>query len=186
MPLKFTRATNLPIGVDLGSATVTLAQLRLVDRKYELVSAAAACLKRSEETTPTDGKSTGVVDLAAGACKIRELLSQNNFKGRCSILSMPAADTFVRHLKIPKALLDDLAASPRQLDQAIRWELFNQVNQVNQVNQAKQTDQQNQETGKNTEGKTVEGRGESPGTYDVHEAIVRHIVVGQEIYEDGQ
>ena len=32
----------------------------------------------------------------------------------------------------------------------------------------------------------MEGRGESPGTYDVHEAIVRHIVVGQEIYEDGQ
>jgi len=52
MPLKFARATNLPMGVDLVSATVILAQLRLVDREYELVSAAAACLKRSEETAP--------------------------------------------------------------------------------------------------------------------------------------
>jgi len=125
MSIRLTRASNLLIGVDLGSASVTLAQLRVADNHYQLISAASAELAGAvadgaagTEPAAADGESALVE-------AIRRLLSQNVFKGRQCILSLPAHDTIVQHLKIPK----DSYETPEELDRAVRWELVTRTPQ---------------------------------------------------------
>jgi len=152
MAVRLTRASNLPIGVDMGSASVTLAQLRLADNRYQLISAASTELDEAPangaaETEPVAAdRESPLVDA------IRRLLSQNVFKGRSCILSLPAHDTFVQHVKISK----DSYGTPEELDRAVRWELVTRTPHF--------------------AGNPVEA----------NDAVVRHVMVGREVYEDGQ
>lgn len=110
MSLKVVRARNLPIGVDLGSRMLKLAQLRQVDDQVvELLGADGLEL-------PAPVRSSLHDRLNFMADGIRRMLAADIFKGRQAILSLPADATFVHHVRIPKL-------PPEQIPSAIQQEL---------------------------------------------------------------
>ncbi len=94
MGLKVVRGKTLPIGADLGSSTVKLAQLRCSKDNVELLAAGS-------QDIPQDCRG----DLQSrlqflGPC-IRKTVKSHPFRGRQAILAIPAADTFVQHVRLP-------------------------------------------------------------------------------------
>ena len=115
------RSPYLPIGVDLGSASVTLAQVRLVDRgarNFQLVAVATAKTPGFEENI-VSGPSAQQADRRRRFAEVQEILSHDHFKGRKCILALPARDCFVQHLSIPRECLEN----PQDIKSAIDWEL---------------------------------------------------------------
>lgn len=108
MAMKLVRGRTLPIGVDLGSRSVKMAQLRCMEETYELLAAAAV------EVPDVPGAATG--PRPGMADHVREALRSAPFKGAQCILSLPAEATFVHPVRLPK-----LPAA--QIDAAIRAEL---------------------------------------------------------------
>jgi len=109
MPLKILKSNALPIGVDLGSGAIKLAQLRLSGHEVELLAAGSAELPRSCRDSLPDR-------LHVLAASIRQIMKSERFKGRRSILSLPAKDTFLHHVKVPRL-------APDQIAQTLRLEL---------------------------------------------------------------
>jgi len=115
------RSAYLPIGVDLGSASVTLAQVRLVDRAsrdFRLIAAATAKTPGFEENIAS-GPSAQKADRRRRFAEVQEILSHDHFKGRKCILALPARDCFVQHLSVPRECLEN----PQDIKSAIDWEL---------------------------------------------------------------
>lgn len=136
MPLRLSKTMTLPIGVDLGTTTVKMAQLRTVDEDLHLIDAAMCDI-------PVALRENHSEQMQYTAEAIRKLMADSKFRGKECILSLPAEATTVKPIRIPKV-------SPEQVSQVVRWELRNEL------------------------------------PYDVREAIVRHVLVGSEIYEDGE
>ena len=109
MALKIVRGKTLPIGVDLGTSTVKLAQLRTDQGQLDLVAAASAQIPPAHRQV--GGKRNGFLAQA-----IRKILRSAEFKGKQCILALPAQDTVVQHLKIA-----NVAAG--EIDQIIQQEL---------------------------------------------------------------
>ena len=109
MPIKFVKKNNLPIGVDLGTSAVKMAQLRITENVTELLAAGSAMVNVS---AARDFPSR-LECLGAG---ISNVLKSNPFVGRQCILSMPSEFTAVQHVKIPKL-------PPQDIPQALQWEL---------------------------------------------------------------
>ena len=85
----------LPIGVDLGSSAVKLVQLSSVKGGMELtaygtVDIPVSYRKNTSERMEFIGKN------------IQRVIRVGGFKGRRCVLGIPAEDTFVRHIKIPR------------------------------------------------------------------------------------
>jgi type IV pilus assembly protein PilM len=99
----------LPIGVDLGTSALKLAQLREANGSYDLIAVGSA-----ELPPECRGDFQARLDFCVPA--IRRLLHSNGFRGRECVLSIPAAVTFVHHLKIPKT-------PPERLEEAVLREL---------------------------------------------------------------
>jgi type IV pilus assembly protein PilM len=95
MALKIVRGKNLPIGVDLGTSSAKLAQLRQVDKSYELIAAEA-------EEVPVAYRQELRPRLDYLADSLRHMVKSKVFRGRQAVLSLPAELTFVHHLKIPR------------------------------------------------------------------------------------
>ncbi len=109
MALKIVKGRTLPIGVDLGTSSVKLAQLRRADGEVELAAAASADIPRDSQD-----KFSRRLD---AACKsIRIALKDQPFRGRQAIIAVPAEQTFVQHVKIPKV-------APGEVAEAVRNEL---------------------------------------------------------------
>jgi len=106
MVLKIVRGRTLPIGVDLGSSAVKLAQLRLSEGGIDLVAMGQAEIPRPCR----QDASRRLECLCQG---IRSVLKGNPFKGQQAILSLPAPDTFVQHVKIPKLPPQEAALAVR-------------------------------------------------------------------------
>ncbi|MDY7011425.1 MAG: pilus assembly protein PilM [Planctomycetota bacterium] len=110
MPIKkLLKIRARPIGIDLGSAVVKIAQMRNTDDQLELLAAARVnvppdCLNDVKKRR----------DFLAG--RLRKILKDRGFKGRQCILSIPAADTFVTHIRTAPA-------PPDELEKALRWQL---------------------------------------------------------------
>ena len=109
MPLKIVKGRNLPIGADLGSSTVRLAQLRLSEGQYNLLAADSKDIP-PECRTDQDQRLAFMVDA------IRTMMKSKAFSGRQCILSVPAETTVVQHVKIPRLKGD-------MLDSALQAEL---------------------------------------------------------------
>jgi Tfp pilus assembly PilM family ATPase len=112
---------DLPIGVDLGSANVTMAQVRLVERgshDVRLVAVDTAKTPGFEENI-SSGPSSQQADRRRRFAEIQEMLSTDRFNGRKCILALPARDCFVQPLSIPRECLED----PQDVKNAINWEL---------------------------------------------------------------
>jgi len=84
-----------PIGVDVTDDRVKLAQLAANGRGLELVHAASS--GRPEQASPGSSKWQRWVLQA-----LTENLAGNNFKGKDVIVSVPARELFIDHLKMPK------------------------------------------------------------------------------------
>jgi type IV pilus assembly protein PilM len=109
MGLRIMKHKSLPIGVDLGSSTLKMAQLRTCEHGLELLAAGSAKIPYEIR-----GHSRRRLHFLSG--KIRSLLRSGGFQGRQAILSMPAPAIFLRPVKIPISLTN-------QMEQAIRGEL---------------------------------------------------------------
>ena len=115
------RSSYLPIGVDLGSASLTLAQVRLVDRTsrdFRLVAVASAKTPGFEENIAS-GPSAQQADRRRRFAEIHEILAHDHFNGRKCILALPARDCFVQPLSVPRECLENL----QDIESAIAWEL---------------------------------------------------------------
>ncbi|MCD6365741.1 MAG: pilus assembly protein PilM [Planctomycetes bacterium] len=109
MALRIVKGRNLPIGVDLGTSTVKLAQLRQNEEGYELLAGAATEIPRKYRQDPARRQQFLIQT-------IRQMMKTKPFRGRQCVLSIPAEETFVQHLKMPP-LESDL------ITQALREEL---------------------------------------------------------------
>ena len=109
MALRFVKKKALPIGVDLGSSSVKLAQLRYLGEDIELIAAANINIPRDSQAHPPSCS-----DFVAKL--ISETLKVNHFNGNQCILSLPAEATIVHHVKMPKL-------PPAETANALRIEL---------------------------------------------------------------
>ncbi len=114
MALRIVRAKTLPIGVDLGSSMLKMVQLRMNEGTPELLAAGSA------DIPPADRSDDSRKRLDVIARNIRSLLKSADFKGPRCVLSIPAGETFVQHLKVPKLPPQDMAL-------AIRNELYGKL-----------------------------------------------------------
>ena len=94
MALKIIRGKNLPIGVDLGTSTVKMVQLRQTGEEYKLLAASSEAIPRLPQTDLTQR-----LDFLSGA--IRTAIKTGAFVGRQCVLSIPSEATFVHHIKVP-------------------------------------------------------------------------------------
>ena len=111
----------LPIGVDLGSANVTVAQVRLVERgshDVRLVAVDTAKTPGFEENIGS-GPSSQQADRRRRFAEVQEMLSREHFHGRKCIIALPARDCFVQPLSVPRECLEN----PQDIKNAINWEL---------------------------------------------------------------
>ena len=92
---KMLKGKLLPIGLDLGTTTVRMAQFSQYKGNYELVAAASAEI-------PEDKQANLRSRLAFCGPAIRKLLAANGFVGRECVVSLPAEATFVQHVKIDR------------------------------------------------------------------------------------
>ena len=109
MAWKVLKTRVMPIGVDLGTAAVKLAQLRRVQGQLELAAAARA-------EVPEACRNDEPKRMRFLAERLRSLLKEKCFKGRQCVISLPAASTFVQHIRTAKMPHEELA-------KALRWEL---------------------------------------------------------------
>src|SRR6056297_1109923 len=94
MAIKISKTRMHPIGVDFGTSQVKLAQVRSGSEGLELQ---AVCLQDIPAENRTDRKQR----LKFVAEFLRETLAERDFKGRESVICLPAADTFVHHIRVP-------------------------------------------------------------------------------------
>jgi type IV pilus assembly protein PilM len=95
MGLRIGRSRTFPIGLDIGSSAVKLAQLREVEDAHELVAAAST-------PAPPEFRSQPELRPDLLSRMLPPMLKSNAFQGRRCILSLPACHTFVQHVKLPK------------------------------------------------------------------------------------
>jgi len=100
--------TSNPIGVDFGSDSLRMAQVEPADGEFRLVAAASADVPAQMRQDPT-------ARLNFYADTVRDLLASGNFRGKRAILSLPAASTFIQHLRMPKL-------EEEELKKALPWE----------------------------------------------------------------
>lgn len=102
---RLTRSQVLPVGVDLGSDSVKMLQLEVVDDGLSVVAAARAAM-------PEDARDAGAdVRLAAAADVVRQMLRQNAFSGREVVLAIPREMLHVKNLRMPPIPAAELHAA---------------------------------------------------------------------------
>lgn len=109
MALKIVRAKVLPIGVDLGTSAIKMAQIRMAEGGIELIGAGLAEIPPACQVDR--GRRMGF--LSKG---IRDILRSGLFRGTQCVLSLPAEETFVHHVRIPRL-------SPAEAAGAVKAEL---------------------------------------------------------------
>ena len=97
-----------PIGIDFGSETLRMAQVKLADGEYQLVAAASMPVPSAVRKDPA-ARAKFLVD----ACKT--CYAKGGFYGRQAVVGMPAPLMHVQHLRLPK--MDD-----ESLRKALPWE----------------------------------------------------------------
>lgn len=110
---KSTHKKILPIGVDLGASAAKLVQLRIMQNQAEPIACGTVHVPEELRSSPQQS-------LDYLAQHIPVLLRSEPFKGKRCILALPAASTFVRHVKVP---LGDAKATKNAARQAVQSEL---------------------------------------------------------------
>ena len=102
--MKITKGKMLPIGLDLGSSVAKAAQLCLMENEIELLAVGAIEVPRSIRADIPRR-----LDLLS--TELRKLMKSGRFKGARCILSLPAEETFVHHVRIPKVAPGDMSSA---------------------------------------------------------------------------
>ncbi len=129
MKMKIVKAHALPIGIDIGSAFVKVVQFQQNDERLELI--AVERMPIPEQYRDDNSKKMSLLTEF-----IRDIPKKQGFKGKRCIISIPASETFLQHVKTPRI-------SPDKLGSTLRWELADKL------------------------------------PFDINDAIIRHIVVGE-------
>ncbi len=98
-----------PIGVDFGSDCLRMAQVQHAKGDFKLIAAASA-------DVPSHVRHDPAARLNFFVDSVRDLLSQGKFRGRETVLGLPAAMMFIQHLRMPKL-------EPDAMKKALPWEL---------------------------------------------------------------
>ena len=109
MTMKIRGRNTLPIGVDLGSSTLKMAQLRTSGGGVELLAAGLA-------KVPPPCREDFSQRLAFFSDSMRSIRKANAFRGRECVLSLPADAIFLHHVRLPKL-------PPDRIDEALEGEL---------------------------------------------------------------
>ena len=88
-----------PIGVDFGTDCLRLAQVQWDGSDYRLAAAASAEVPAALRDDPAGRRAFFVEN-------VRDLLVQGGFRGRSAVLALPAAETSLRHVRLPKQNAD--------------------------------------------------------------------------------
>lgn len=97
-----------PIGVDVGSDTLRMAQVRWVDKEPRLIAAASSAI-------PEHARQDFKARLGFMVDCVRDLLAQGGFQGRQAVLGLPASMMHIQHLRVPK--MDE-----SELKKSLAWE----------------------------------------------------------------
>jgi len=109
----FLKTKFSPIGIDVGSDSLTMLQLGLVGSDIRLAAAATYPM-------PPEAKTDPGLRLASVAEGVRQLMGTSGFKGRRAVTCLPGADVEVFHVRIVPVPDADLA-------NALRWEVQRKV-----------------------------------------------------------
>ncbi len=101
MAWKLTKTQPMPVGIDVGNSAVKLAQLRCTADELELSAVAMA-------ETPEECGEDRPARLASLAKTLSRLFREGRFKGKECVLSLPATETFVQHVRIAKLPREEL------------------------------------------------------------------------------
>jgi len=102
---RLTRAQVQPIGIDLGSDSIKMLQLEVVDSNLSVVAAARQAMPQEVREAPLEDR------LAVSAGLVREMLKQNAFNGRNVVLSLPREMVHIKNLRMPPIPANELAAA---------------------------------------------------------------------------
>ena len=102
------KSATPPVGVDFGSDSLRLAQVDLVENEYRLIAAGSA-------DVPPHVRNEPLAKFGFFTETVKELMAQENFRGRRVILNLPASLMHIQHLRLPK--MEDEA-----LRKALAWE----------------------------------------------------------------
>lgn len=92
--LSFLRRKVCPIGIDFGSDSIKLVQLAAENNTVRLVAAA-------KMTLPEEARSNATQRAQWFVKAIKKTLSSKPFKGRNAVISLPAREMFIEHLRLP-------------------------------------------------------------------------------------
>ncbi len=109
MAWKLLKTRAMPVGIDLGTASVKLVQLRRTQTALDIAAATTIAIPEACQSDPA--KRMGFL-----ADSLHHLVKSHSFQGRKCVLSLPAADTVVQHIKTARM-------PAAELDKALRWEL---------------------------------------------------------------
>jgi len=111
--LKILKNKVSPIGLDLGSASLKIIQLEMVDGGLGLVAASEVDVPEEIQDDPANLQAWYIDS-------IKEELALKPFKGKKAISCLPTRDLLIQHLRLAK--MDD-----KQLIQALPWEAQDKV-----------------------------------------------------------
>jgi type IV pilus assembly protein PilM len=106
---NFLSAKANPIGIDFGTETLRLAQVRKENGQIKLLAA-------QERRVPDDMKKDWPARIKFFGRGVGEILASGQFVGRQVVLGLPAASMFIGHLRLPKM-------EHQTLSQALAWEI---------------------------------------------------------------
>ncbi len=109
MAVKMLKGKLLPIGLDLGTTAVRMAQFRQHEGSYDMIAAASADI-------PAEKQADFRLRLDFCGTAIKGLLASGGFAGRECVLGLPSEATFVQHIKIART-------TPELLDAAVLQEV---------------------------------------------------------------
>ncbi|MFP3936895.1 MAG: pilus assembly protein PilM [Phycisphaerae bacterium] len=104
----------LPIGLDLGTGTVRMAQLELFSEQRVVLLAARSA------AVPPEIRSNQKDRLGFFSKTVREMLKSGDFHGQQCVMSLPAEAVCVQHVRIAKV-------SPEETEDAVKQELEGKV-----------------------------------------------------------
>ncbi|MGC9454406.1 MAG: pilus assembly protein PilM [Phycisphaerae bacterium] len=106
--VRVAKQKALPIGLDLGTGTVRMAQLEAFSEERLVLLAAASA------AVPPEARSDQKELLAFTGKTVREMMKDGDFHGQQCVMSLPAEAVCVQHLRIGKVAPDDTENAVRQ------------------------------------------------------------------------
>ena len=102
---RLTRAQVQPIGVDLGTDSIKMLQLEIVDGNLSVIAAARTAMPDEVRGAPLEGR------LAVAAGLVKVMLRQNPFVGRNVVLALPREAVHVKNLRMASLPTTELPAA---------------------------------------------------------------------------